>query len=96
MLQLSSTAWAQDEEPHEYVPGEMEVVEAAETPWDYFLRLGLGVSFGSSTSVIGNADGNTWTVSFGLESHADYYRNGHELRNTSRARPGSVPSRAWP
>lgn len=77
-------AQAQDPEP-EYVPEDLEATEAIELGWDYLLRIGVNASLGMSNSVIGNTDGNTWTVGVSLDSAANYLVAPHEWRNSLTA-----------
>ena len=81
MITLSQRAEAQDPEP-EYVPEDLEVTEEIELGWDYLLRIGVNGSLGTSSSVIGNTDGNTWTVGVSLDSAANYLVAPHEWRNS--------------
>jgi hypothetical protein len=69
----------------EYLPGQEEIEGAEEPPpegWEYNLSIGSGFSFGSSRSVIGNTDGNTWTVGVNVDGAANLRASGHEWRNT--------------
>ncbi len=61
-LLLSAPALAQDPPP-DYVPDKVETVEEGRKPgWSPSLKASANVAFNHNRSVVGNADGQTWTL----------------------------------
>ncbi len=80
VLALASTASAQADK--ELVPDEVENKgEGKEAGWYPKLVLGATVSFAHSDHVIGQQNGQTWTIGPQLSFNYDYYGGPHEFRN---------------
>lgn len=78
---LAGSAVAQ--EATEILPDQIDAGEVSEeSGWKYRLSLGANINFGSSSNVIGAADGSTWTVGAILDSGAFLEEGNHEWRNT--------------
>ncbi|MBN1944501.1 MAG: hypothetical protein JW797_02440 [Bradymonadales bacterium] len=70
------------QEDLQYVPVEVELEVQPDAGWTYALRLGLSTAFATANNVIGNPDGATWTLGFGVNGNLGLERNFHEWRNT--------------
>ncbi len=74
---------ASAQEATEILPDQIDAGEVSDdSGWKYRLSLGANINFGSSSNVIGAADGSTWTVGANLDSGALLEEGNHEWRNS--------------
>lgn len=67
----------------EYVPDESTDGTVAGEGWAADILLGLSINLATSKNVVGQpVDGATWTIAVNTSATADYYKRGHEVRNS--------------
>lgn len=77
----SVNAFAQPKKTR-YLPEKVKAAAVRDIGWDAHLSLGASASLSSSHKVLGQADGETYTLTFQLNSGLDYINGDHEWRNT--------------
>lgn len=75
-------ATAQDAVDPDYIPTESTEVEVLDTGWYGQLDLSSSVNAASNRDVIGQSNGQSWTIGFAFDGRADYLRGQHEWRNS--------------
>jgi len=66
----------------EYVPDEAANPDKRPDGWDFSLSLGGNVNLTANKDVVGQANGNAWTLGGNVKGGADYVAGNHESRNT--------------
>ena len=84
LVLATSAALAQDEvvvDP-DLIPTESTTTEVLDTGWYGQLDLSSSINAAANTDVIGQANGQSWTIGFAFDGRADYLRGQHEWRNS--------------
>lgn len=79
---VAGSAQAQDPKKPRYLPEKVEASKLKDIGWDGKLSLGASASLSSSRKVVGQADGETYTVLLQINSGLDYIAGPHEWRNS--------------
>ena len=93
---LTHGAWGQSEEASAKEKASVKADEPELGPWTKKLSLGVNTSFGSSSSVIGQTDGESSTFGFKLDSELNYKTQKHEWRQSFNLNEATTKSPTIP
>lgn len=89
-------AWSEEEETALTIKKEQPEAKIKEDGWHPSLNLGANISFGSSSNVIGQTDGDSRTYGANLDGELNYKKNQNEVQNSLKIKGSTSKTPALP